>query len=489
MSRLYPRIAHLIAASQYRSAYWNYAAAIVLSLIALLLTYQFDAVSVVPFFPLFTLAVLLASIYGGSGPGIVAVVLTVLLNYWVMIPPRFSFAMGDVQNLERLAVYAAVNVCIAVLAGMVAEVQAKLDRERQRLKITLTSIGDAVLVTDAGGRVTFLNPVAEEATGWTLDDALGQPLENVFRIINEKTRATVPNPVRKVMESGTVVGLANHTMLVRKDGVEIPIDDSAAPIRDGSGAISGVVLVFRDISERRRTEAALLVNEKLVTLGRLASTIAHEINNPLAAVSNMLYLASAAPDISPTVGGYLEMSRKQLERVAHVTRQALSIHPPQQAPEPVELADLTEDVLRLYESKLEQKQVKLLTRFRHCPPAWLAAAEMRQVIGNLLSNALEAITANGAVQLRVAPFTGNGRPMVRLTVADSGIGIAPQNLADIFEPFFTTKDHGGTGLGLWITKRIVDTHRGKIRVRSRPGRGSVFWILLPAHASAAAASK
>src|SRR4029453_12225276 len=140
---------------------------------------------------------------------------------------------------------------------------AKASREqRELLRLTLSSIGDAVITTDTKGRVTFLNPVAEFLTGWTQEESAGVPLESVFKIVNEETRRTVENPATRALRDGVVVGLANHTLLIAKDGTERPIDDSAAPIRHANGEVAGVVLVFREVSERRRQERALQASEE-----------------------------------------------------------------------------------------------------------------------------------------------------------------------------------------------------------------------------------
>ncbi len=215
-------------------------------------------------FPFATLffAVLVATWFGGRGPALAATALGVLLAVPFLLPPRGHFAVAGLENQVGLLVYLAVGVGIALLGGSMGDAWRRAEegareaaRRGEQLRTTLVSIGDAVIVTDAAGRVTAMNRVAETLTGWPAAEAEGRPLDEVFRIRNEFTRRPVESPVPKVLREGNVVGLANHTLLVARDGSERPIDDSAAPVRDGD-RLTGVVLVFRDVTERRRSEEA-----------------------------------------------------------------------------------------------------------------------------------------------------------------------------------------------------------------------------------------
>jgi PAS domain S-box-containing protein len=206
-------------------------------------------------------AVLLTSWYGGFGPALAAVILGALSSAYFLIPPRGAFAIEGWDQQAGMVLYLTTSLGIALLGGAMRVAQQRAERakeaerrQREQLHITLKSIGDAVLTTDAQGRVTSLNPVAESLTGWTNAEATGKALEGVFAIVNEATRQPVENPATRALREGTIVGLANHTVLIARDGAERPIDDSAAPIRSGEGEIIGVVLVFRDVTERRRLE-------------------------------------------------------------------------------------------------------------------------------------------------------------------------------------------------------------------------------------------
>ena len=219
--------------------------------------------SAFPFATLF-FAVLVAAGYGGAGPALLATATGGLASVELLLPPRGTFGVVGTENQAGLLLYFAVSIGIAVIGHGLREARRRAEQSRaeaaaqgQRLRVTLQSIGDAVIATDPRGIVASLNPVAAQLTGWPVEEAVGRPLEDVFRIRDERTRRPVPNPVDRALAEGRVVGLANHTVLVARDGTERPIDDSAAPIRDAGGALIGVVLVFRDVAERRRAEREL----------------------------------------------------------------------------------------------------------------------------------------------------------------------------------------------------------------------------------------
>lgn len=468
-------LGRLFAAAGGRSAFQRYFVAAVLPCVALALTGLLSNVSQAPYFPLFSLAVVIASAFGGVKPGLVASVISIALNA-IAFPPAFSFRVASPEHLGRLVAFGAVAAVISVLIGTTGDIQRRLDFERRRLDVTLRSIGDAVIATDRLGYVTFMNPAAERATGWTQIEASGRSLQEVFKIINERTRIIAENPVDKVIRVGGVVGLANHTVLIRKDGTEIPIDDSAAPIVN-AGVMTGVVLVFRDVTQTRMREAALIRAEKLASVGRLAATIAHEINNPLEAVTNLLYLIGNTDDIAVS-RSLANAAQQELARAAHASRQTLLVARVASKPEAADLTDLLEGVIALYASRLQSKQISLSKRYRGQRVAMVAHNDVRQVVSNLLSNAIDAERVKGRIELRVSSSAVCGT--VRLTVADHGCGMAKSQLSRLFEPFFSTKTEIGTGLGLWISREIVTGYGGRIQVRSRPDRGTVFSVTWPA---------
>ncbi len=287
------------------------------------------------------------------------------------------------------------------------------------------------------------------------------------------------------MELGGIVGLANHTVLQHSDGRLIPIEDSAAPIHDDHGRLVGVVLVFRDATHERESQEVLRKAEKLAAAARLAATVAHEINNPLEAVVNLIYLAKARTDVPPDVACDLELAEQELERVAHITRQTLGFYRESKAPAAVDVPALLDSVLKLYSNKLKSKNISLLLQLDDCPPIQGWPGELQQLIANLVSNAADALDARGTLKIEAHCVEQEDGQAVRIRVEDDGPGIAPEHRNRIFEPFFTTKKDVGTGLGLWVAKEIAGRHGGTIEVESRYGgelHGTVFSVLLPCSA-------
>jgi PAS domain S-box-containing protein len=238
----------------------RYGIAIALVIVALGLTSIFrpllGGTLLLFFFP----AVILSAWLGGMGAGLIATLLTVVAANYYLFPPYFAFSL-NLSAVVSLIIFSGIVTLInwittseRVAREAVTRQREELQHRQEQLQVTLASIGDAVIATDNQERITFMNPVAEQLTGWTAIDAIQRPLSEVFRIINEDSRQIVENPVTRVLRDGKIVGLANHTLLIRRDGHETPIDDSGAPIRDANGSIQGVILVFRDITAQRRTE-------------------------------------------------------------------------------------------------------------------------------------------------------------------------------------------------------------------------------------------
>lgn len=356
-------------------------------------------------------------------------------------------------------------------------------REREEwFRVTLTSIGDGVIATDKQGTVTFVNPVAAQLTGTNHAQAKGRPIAEIFPIFHEYTHQASENPVKKVLEQGKIVGLANHTVLQHRDGSLTPIEDSAAPILNDKGDLVGVVLVFRDATYHRKSQEVLRKAEKLAAAARLAATVAHEINNPLEAVGNLIYLAKTAPEMPQEALQQLSLAEHELARVSHLTRQTLGFYRESSAAVLVEIPALIDSVLALYSNKFNTKNITVVRDFGECPPIHVVRGEMNQVLANLVSNAADAVAHNGVITIRLLRKQRADGPVVHLIIEDDGPGVTEENAQRIFEPFFTTKKDVGTGLGLWVVKEIVERHGGAVEVSSQNGsgsRGAIFTVQLP----------
>jgi PAS domain S-box-containing protein len=375
----------------------------------------------------------------------------------------------------------------ATFNEQIVEIKTRGDESYAReqwLTTTLRSIGDAVIACDNEGRISFMNLIAEQLTGWSEHEAAGHSLHDVFPIFNEETRAPVENPVDKVRRLGTIVGLANHTFLISKDGREICIDDSGAPICDSDGKIIGIVLVFRDISERRVSEAAMMRAEKLAAAGRLAASVAHEVNNPLEGLTNLVYIARRS-DQMDEIRVLLTQAESELARIAHITRQSLGFYRETTIPLHFKPSLIVREVTDFYASRAERMGVSFVVSNTTDREVLGSPGELRQILSNLIANSLDACAPGATIRVSASSAIAPRNPSqggVRITVGDTGEGIRPDHLPSIFEPFFTTKKETGTGLGLWVSRELVEKHGGSLRVRSNvtsPRTGTVFSIFLP----------
>ena len=249
---------------------------------------------------------------------------------------------------------------------------------------------------------------------------------------------------------------------------------SAQPILH-EGAVRGAVVTFRDITQSRLAEEALRRSEKLAAVGQLASSIAHEINNPLEAVINLLYLVKTATSLDD-VRTYTLLAETELARVADITVQTLRFHRQQSSAVAVDLNEVIPSILRLYTARFLARKIEVKLRLLPSPTPMLMEGDVRQVLNNLVRNAYDAMPSTGGtlfVRLRAAHCVKTGKDGVRITVADTGSGILPKMRKTLFEPFHTSKEVTGTGLGLWISKGIVEKHGGRIQVKSKYGEGGM----------------
>jgi two-component system sensor kinase FixL len=360
-----------------------------------------------------------------------------------------------------------------------------LRQNQERLAAIIGSAMDAFITVDKEQRIIVFNAAAAKVFGCPVDDAIGQSLD---RFIPERFREAH----RSHMQRFGSTGATSRTMYSpgtlygrRANGEEFPLEASISQTTISGEKLYTVIL--RDLTQRKQTEAALMRSEKLATVGRLAATVAHEINNPLEAVTNLLYLAEQNPSLDEPAREHLRMAGAEVARAAHIARQTLSFSKGGMAFSRFRTTDVMESVLAMLERKLHNKEVICEKESSGHVEIWGVENEIRQVFWNLLTNSLDAVSAGGRIRLRVFPSRRDGGvPGVRMTVADNGSGISADHLPHLFEPFFTTKPTGN-GLGLWITSEIVKKHGGSIRVRSRNGggkrTGTVFSVFLPAEAA------
>lgn len=369
------------------------------------------------------------------------------------------------------------------------KVERLLAAEKEFLSITLQSIGDGVITTDTDGKVLMINNVAQNLTGWESKEAVGQYFDKVFKIINEITRQACESPVSRVLKTGDTVELPNYSVLLSKNGSEIIIAASAAPIKNDEDNIIGVILVFRDMTEKLKLQNSMQKTQKLESLGVLAGGIAHDFNNLLCGVFGFLEIAkiSAIDGKVDLVIEYLNESIKVFERARALTQQLLTFS---KGGVPVLRTVCFEPLIRrctqfaLCGSNIECE----FTIKKDLWPCDCDEHQMEQVIDNLVINAKQAMAEGGLIEVSAANITintGNDKAhlddnrFIRISIKDNGIGIPKESLNKIFDPFFSTKEKGH-GLGLATVFSIVKRHNGWIDVESELGKGSVFHVFLPA---------
>lgn len=367
-------------------------------------------------------------------------------------------------------------------------------REREQwLTTTLTSIADAVITTDPEGRITFMNAAAQKLSGWPEAEALDRPYGEVFHVIDETSRAVPTDRVAKALHDGASGTFSNHTLLVRRDASEVHIEHSVAPIRQGlREEISGCVIVFNDVSDRKELEERLRHVQKMDAIGKLAGGIAHDFNNAITAIigyAEMILLRVKAPDP-------LYQDAKQIVRAAEhsarLTHQLLAFSR-KQVLQPRTL-DLEAEVTQVEGMVRRLIGESIILSLEAAPNLWKTSADagqMHQIVLNLAINARDAMPDGGKLTIGLTNTTltaaealhiADGRPgeFVLLTVSDTGTGMSREVVKRIFEPFFTTKELGkGTGLGLATCHGIVRQSAGMIAVTSALGEGTTFSVYLP----------
>jgi PAS domain S-box-containing protein len=366
-----------------------------------------------------------------------------------------------------------------------AEQSRQLQENREWFRITLNSLVEGVIATDAHGLVTFLNPVAQKLTGWTDLEALGRPVAEVFRVMDEQTRTIFANPMDSFVGTEGAGGSPTHVAVSDRNRYEFPVELNAAPILNDRSERVGSVIVFRDVTQRRQTEHTLLVSERLTQAGRLSATIAHEIRNPLDTVANLIYLLQHEKNAGVVSQQYLQMAAEELARITQITGQLLTFHREARHPVDVSIREVLESVLTLFAPQIRKCKIRIDKRLETSARIRGFPGELRQVFSNLVGNAVDAMPSGGTLVIRARESSLADNPSrkgVRITILDTGSGISLGIKRNLFAPFYTTKGEKGTGLGLWVSRGIVEKHEGTIHVISsvREGRsGTAFSVFLP----------
>jgi len=382
----------------------------------------------------------------------------------------------------KVSVFAELHRKARELHNLNAELERRVlertEQLRERAEL-LNLASEAIFVHDLSGAITFWNKGAESLYGWTEQEALGK---NVQQLLNVKFPVSRETTEAAILEKGYWQGEITHKT---KAGGEVIVANRQALQTDRDGRPKGFLEINRDITEQKRTEAALRSSEKAAAMGRLAGTIAHEINNPIEAVKNTFYLLKHHQSLNEEARELARMAEDELGRISHITKQTLSFYRESQRPTEVSLSQVLDDVLGIHSRRLQMSSIRLNKDYSGAGLIIGFPGEMRQVFLNLIGNAIEAMPKGGTLSLRLYPsvdFRNGSRPGIRVSICDTGSGIHPSNKKKIFEPFFSTKDVKGTGLGLWVTHGIVQKHEGLIRFRSSasPDRGfTCFSVFIP----------
>jgi PAS domain S-box-containing protein len=434
------------------------------------------------FFPLFLAVIFASSWYYGRGGGALATALSTAAVLYFFYPRELP---PSGATIVRVAMFAA-------FAALVTWLTSSWRRSKGLLAATLSSIGDAVIATDLAGRITFINPVAEGLLGWKQSEASGQDLSSVLRLVSETERQPVENPAKRAVEESMPVTLPPRTLLVARDGAELPIEDSAAPIRDDSGNLRGAIMVFRDVTSRRQLEEQLGHAQKMDAVGRLAGGVAGDFNNLLTVITGFAELLRAELNESDPARRFADEIMYASERAAGLTRQLLAFSKGQNT-QP-RLLDLN-GVLGSMEPMLRRlvgENIDLIV----LPGADLGhvkadPAQIEQAVMNLSTNSRDAMPGGGKLVIETANVDLDDETSamkvgvkpgsyVMLAISDTGVGMDAETRSRLFEPFFTTKNPGqGSGLGLATVYGIVKQSEGQITVYSQVGAGTIFELYFP----------
>jgi PAS domain S-box-containing protein len=393
------------------------------------------------------------------------------------LPTGYVTVMRDVTDLRRAD----------------QELQANYERlraaedivrqDRDRLNLVIENVGDPIVVCDKDAKIVLLDPLAQQLFAPKMSGNI-VTTDSAVDPIRVKNQAVLDAYITKFTYSFEDKITQTLKFIDPGSGLEIEYDARSGKIFDDRGQVAYSVTVLRDFSsirklEQLKTERRMLEIEKFASAGRLAATIAHEVNNPMEAIKNSIYLLSNK--VRPEAEPIYDILKSETERVARIVRQMLGLYRNQEAVKPVDINGLLEDTLLLLARQLQRANVEVETDLRKLPDAVVASDQLRQVFSNLVINAKDAMPSGGKLRVRTRHIPGPDRlhGFIRILIADTGTGIPQDIVKSIFEPFVTTKGEKGTGLGLWIVKGIIANHGGKIGVRSKVGKGTIFKIDIP----------
>jgi two-component system CheB/CheR fusion protein len=347
-----------------------------------------------------------------------------------------------------------------------------------RLAAIVETSDDAIYSKDLNGNITSWNRGAQKMFGYSAAEVIGKHVS----ILCPPDRIGETEGMLARLRRGESIQ-HQETVRLRKNGETVEVSLGISPIQISPGVVTGASTIARDVTERNRAAEAMRKTERFAATGRLAGTIAHEINNPLEAITHLLYLLERNPSLDAQAQDYTRLASEEVNRVAHIARQALGFYREAAAPVPVNISELIDSVVQLYMAGAQNKGVTLEAQLETQATVPAFPGEMRQVFSNLVVNAVDAVERGGIVKIRVK----HGRDWrskalgIRVLVSDNGPGIPPDVRKHIFEPFFTTKGERGTGVGLWVSEGVMHKHGGSIRLKSTTGErhGTTFSVFLP----------
>jgi len=338
---------------------------------------------------------------------------------------------------------------------------------RFHLAAIVDSADDAIISKDLNGVVRTWNDAARRTFGFTAEEMIGQPILKLIPHELQHEEAIILGKIR----AGERIE-HYETLRLRKSGERIQIAVTISPIRDDTGRIVGASKIARDISDRKRMERLLVEAEKLAANGRMAASIAHEINNPLESLMNLIYLARQNSPVGSKAHGYLVTAEDELERVSHIARQTLGYYRDTGSPASLYVHDLLDNVLTVYRSKLTSNSISIDMRLDDPQKILLSKGEMLQVFSNIVANAIDAMPRGGVLTICTSVADGPRGAGIEVVLRDTGAGIRQDQLERVFEPFFTTKGEVGTGIGLWVARELVNKRGGSISISSNTQQGA-----------------